>query len=177
MFFQNKGGLIMRKIVLALLCVIVFAVPAFSQMMDKPMMDKGNAHSHMMGMDDKDMMGDHIGMCLDNAEKIGLSDDQINKLTPIHREMKKKQVKFKADLQIAEMEHMEIMEVKDFDLEKANASVRKIGDMKIAHHLEMLKSMKEVRSILTAEQFQKMKKMMPMNKGAKKPVKDRKHIH
>ena len=42
--------------------------------------------------------------------------------------MKKKQVKFKADLQIAGMEHMEIVEVKDFDLEKANAPVKKIGD-------------------------------------------------
>ena len=91
--------------------------------------------------------------------------------------MKKKQVKFKADLQIAEMEHMEIMEVKDFDLEKANASVRKIGDMKTAHHLEMVQLMKEVRNILTAEQYQKMKKMMPVKKGTKRPAKTSKHAH
>jgi Spy/CpxP family protein refolding chaperone len=146
-------------------------------MMDKPMMGKGDTRPHMMGMDN---MGDHMGMCLDNADKIGLSEEQISKLTPLHREMKKSQIKFKADLQIAEMEHMEIMEVKDFDLEKANASVRKIGDMKTAHHLEMLKSMKEVRNILTDDQFKKMKKMMPMKpmkKGAKKPVQTRKHAH
>ena len=167
----------MKKTVFTLLCLLLFAVPAFSQMMDKPMMGKGDVHSHMMGMDDMGKMGDHMGMCLDNADKIGLTDDQLSTLTPLHREMKKKQVKFKADLQIAEMEHLEIMEVKDFDLEKANASVRKIGDMKTAHQLEMVQSMKEVRNILTAEQYQKMKKMMPVKKGTKRPAKTSKHAH
>ena len=55
---------------------------------------------------------------------------------------------------------MEIMEVKDFDLEKASAAVKKIADIKTAHHLEMLKAMKEMRAVLTDEQFKKMKKMM-----------------
>jgi Spy/CpxP family protein refolding chaperone len=122
-----------------------------------------------------DRMGDHMGMCLEHADKLGLTDAQVKKITPIHREMKKKQIKFAADIKIAEMEHMEIMEVKDFDLEKANASVKKIADMKVAQHLDMLKSMKEVRSILTEDQFQKMKKLMPMKKGSKKPGRHMKH--
>ena len=122
-------------------------------------------------MGNMDRMGDMMGMCLEHADKIGLTDEQIKKITPIHREMQKKQIRFKADLKIAEIELMEIMEVKDFDLEKATAAVKKIADMKTAHHLEMLKSMKEVRSILTDEQFQKMKKMMPMKMGEKKPAK------
>jgi len=63
------------------------------------------------------------------------------------------------------------MEVKDFDLEKASAAGKKIADINAAHHLEMLKSMKEVRTILTDEQFEKMRKMMPMKMGAKKPAK------
>ena len=54
------------------------------------------------------------------------------------------------------------MEVKDFDLEKASAQVKKIEDIRTAQHLEMLKSMKDVRSILTDEQFKKMKEMMHM---------------
>jgi len=84
--------------------------------------------------------------------------------------MQKKQARFKADLKIAEIDLMEIMEVKDFDLEKAGAAVKKIADIKTAHHLEMLKSMKEVRAILTHEQFQKMRKMHMMMDG-KKPAK------
>jgi hypothetical protein len=35
----------------------------------------------------------------------------------------------------------------------------------------MLKAMKEMRSILTDEQFKKMKKMMSMKTGEKKPAK------
>ena len=163
----------MKRLALFLLVSVVFAMPAYSQMMDQPMMGHGEGHEQMMGMGmgHMDRMGDHMGMCLEHADQLGLSDVQLKKLTPIHREMKKKQVRFNADLKIAEMEHMEIMEVKDFDLEKANASVRKIADLKAAYHLDMLKSMKEVRSILTEEQFHKMKEMMPMKKAAKKPEK------
>ena len=65
---------------------------------------------------------------------------------------------------------MEIMEVKDFDLEKASAAVKKITEIKTAHHLEMLKAMKEMRTALTDEQFKKMKRMC-MKTGEKKPVK------
>jgi Spy/CpxP family protein refolding chaperone len=64
------------------------------------------------------------------------------------------------------------MEVKDFDLEKASAQVKKIEDIRTAQHLEMLKSMKDVRSILTDEQFKKMKQMMHMKiEGCEPPKK------
>jgi hypothetical protein len=84
--------------------------------------------------------------------------------------MEKKQARFSADQKIAEIEVMEIMEVKNFDLEKAGAAVKRSADIKTAHHLEMLTAMKEVRSILSDDQFKNMKKMMAM-KHDKKPVK------
>jgi len=160
----------MKRLVLSLLLTVVFALPAFAQMMDMPMKGHMEGHGQMMGAD-MDRMGDMMGMCLEHADKIGLTAEQVNKITPIHREMQKKQIRFKADLKIAEIELKEIMEVKDFDMEKASYAVKKIADIKTAHHLEMLKSMKEVRTILTDEQFQKMKKMMPMKMGEKKPAK------
>jgi len=162
----------MRKLALSLLLTVVFAVPAFSQMTDMPV--KG--HGQMMEMGNMDKMGDMAGMCIEHADMLGLTDDQITKMKPIHREMQKKQARFKADLKIAEIELMEIMDVKDFDLEKASAAVKKIAEIKTAHQLEMLKAMKEMRTILTDEQFKKMKKimpmkMMPMKAGEKKPAK------
>lgn len=162
----------MKKLALSLLLTVVFAVPAFSQMTDMPMKGQGR----MMEMGDMDKMGDMAGMCIEHAERMGLTDDQIMKMKPIHREMQKKQARFKADQRIAEIELMEIMDVKAFDLEKANAAVKKIAEIKTAHQLEMLKAMKEMRTILTDEQFKKMKKimpmkMMPMKAGEKKPVK------
>ncbi|MBT0651769.1 Spy/CpxP family protein refolding chaperone [Geomobilimonas luticola] len=158
----------MKRTVVALFLAVAFAAPAFSQM-DAPVKGSGAGWGPMPGMGGMDRMGTMMGMCLTNADKIGLSDEQVAKLTPIHREMQKKQAQFKADLKVAEIELMEIMEVKDFDLEKANAAVKKIADIKTTHHLEMLKSMKEARTILTDAQFQKMKKLMPM-KAQKKPA-------
>ena len=144
--------------------------PAFSQMKEMSMKGHGEGHGQMMEMGNMDRMGDMTGMCIEHADKLGLTDDQIMKMKPVHREMQKKQARFKADLKIAEIELMEIMDVKDFDLEKANSAVKKIEEIKTAHHLEMLKAMKEMRTILTDEQFKKMKKMMPMKMGEKKPA-------
>ncbi|MBK5276707.1 MAG: hypothetical protein JJE30_16885 [Desulfuromonadales bacterium] len=158
--------------ILAVVSLLALSVPvtAFSEMKGMPMMEHGEGHGHMMDMGNMDKMGDMMGMCIEHADKMGLSDAQTAKMKPTHREMQKKQVRFKADLKIAEIELMEIMEVKDFDLEKAGAAVKKIAEIKTAHHLEMLKAMKEMRAVLTDEQFKNMKKMMPM-KDDKKPGK------
>lgn len=145
-------------------------VTAYSQMKDTSM--KGHQHraGQMTEMGNMDMMGDMMGTCIEHADRIGLSDDQVAKMKPAHRDMQKKQAQYKADLKIAEIELMEIMELKDFDLEKAGAAVKKIADIKTAHHLGMLAHMKEIRTMLTAEQFKNMQKMMAV-KGEKKPVK------
>jgi Spy/CpxP family protein refolding chaperone len=160
-------------IIVAAMALLAFSVPgpAFSQVKDMPMKGHGEGHGQMMGMGNMDRMGDMMGMCIEHAEKMGLTDDQIMKMRPVHSEMQKKQARFQADRKIAEIELREIMEVKDFDLEKANAAVKKIEEIKTAHHLEMLKAMKEMRTNLTDEQFKKMKKMMSMKMGAKKPAK------
>jgi Spy/CpxP family protein refolding chaperone len=160
----------MKKIVLTLLLMVVFAAPAFSQMMDKPMHEGHHRQGQMMEMCNMEKMGDMMDMCIKHAEKIGLTDEQTMKMKPLHSEMQKKDAQFKADLKIAEIELRDIMEVKDFDLEKASAAVNKISEIKTAHHLKMLKAMKEMRAILTDEQFKKMKKMMPMMMCGKEPA-------
>lgn len=161
----------MKNSIIALFFIFTLIVPVSAQMKDMPM--KGNMHNHkpmrmkgeMMGMS-MDMMSENVGACLENAEKIGLTEEQKAKLTPIHRDMMKKQARFKADLKIAEIELMEIMDTKDFDLDKAIAATKKISEIRTNQHMEMLKSMKEVRSILTDEQYKKMKALM-MNKKMK----------
>lgn len=151
----------MKAIVTAVaLLVLTAAVPATAQMADMPMKAHMKGHGPMMATGHLDRMGDMMGMCLEHAEMIGLTDGQLAKMKPIHSEMQKRQAQFEADLKIAEIELMEIVEVKDFNLERANSAVRKIEGIKTAHHLEMLKAMKEMREILTDEQFKKMKTMM-----------------
>jgi Spy/CpxP family protein refolding chaperone len=156
--------------VMALL-VISAPAPAFSQMMDMPMKEHREGHEQMMGTCNMDKMGGMMGMCIENADEIGLTDDQIMKMKSLHREMQKKQVRFQADRKIAEIELMEIMEVKDFDQQKAGNAVKKIAEINTTNHLGMLKFMKEMRNILTEEQFKKMKKIMPMKMCEKEAAK------
>lgn len=160
----------MKKILFSVLLIVVFAVPAFAQMK----MGHGTGHGNMMRMGDNDTTGGDM-KCMEHMEHMGLTDDQMAKMKLLHREMQKKQIRFKADEKLAEIELREIMEVKDFDLAKAIDVTKKIGDMKTAHQLEILKTMKDVRSILTDEQFKKMGKMMPMKMGEKKHLKKRMH--
>ena len=148
----------MKKILLSLLLVISWIAPAFSQMMNMPIMAHGEGHGQMMEMGCMDMMKGDM-MCMERARHLGLTDDQMAKMKPIRREMQKKQIRFNADLKIAEMELMEIMEVKDFDLDKANVAANKIEDIKTVQHLEMLKTTKDMRAILTDEQFKNMHTM------------------
>jgi Spy/CpxP family protein refolding chaperone len=160
-----SGALMVAAVALLSLSV---PVTAFSEMKDMPMKGHACEHGPMMEMGHMEKMGAMMDKCVEHAEMMGLTDAQMMKMKPIHREMQKKHARFTADVKIAEIELMEIMEVKDFDLDKATAAVKKIAEIKTAYHLEMLKTMKEVRPMLTDEQFTKMKKMMSMKMGEKK---------
>jgi Spy/CpxP family protein refolding chaperone len=124
-FKSDKQEENMKKILLSLLLTVVLAVPAFSQMRDMPMKGQGGGHGQMMEMGNMDMMGCHM-MCMEHENKMGLTDDQMMKIKPLHKEMQKKQIRSKADLKLAEIELMEIMEVKDFDMVKATPQLRKL---------------------------------------------------
>jgi Spy/CpxP family protein refolding chaperone len=163
----------MKKVLFTLLLTVVFAVPAFSQMRHMPMRGHGGGQGQMMEMNHMDMMGGDM-MFMEHADKMGLTDDQMAKMKSMHREMQKKQIKSNADLKLTEIKLMEIMEVKDFDLDDAKSAVKKIGDIRTDQYLEMLKAMKEMREILTDEQFKNMHKMCMMM-GEKKP--GRRMIH
>ena len=79
----------MKRIVLSLLLTVVFAVPAFSQMMDRSMMEHREGPGQMMEMGNMEKMGNMMGRCIEQADKIGLTDDQIMKMKPAHSEMQK----------------------------------------------------------------------------------------
>lgn len=167
---KTKNSIAMMVAVVALMAFNA-PVTAFAQMKAATT----NEHGSMMDQCHVDKMSSMMDMCVEHAEKLGLTDEQLTKMKPIHREMQKKMVQGKADVKVAELELKEILEVKDFDLEKANASVRKISELLTAQHLEMIKTMKEVRSILTEDQFKKMEKMMPMQHADKKHPKKMMH--
>lgn len=166
----------MKKLIVLFLLMLISVGNA--QMMDmkkdRMMRDNGDMmmKDGMKGMN-MDMMGDNIGMCLENADKLGLTEDQKSKILPIHREMMKLNARFKADIKIAEIELMEVMDPKDFDLDKAILATKKISDIRATYHSEMLRNMKKVRSILTEEQYKKMRSLMMDNMMGKKMMKEK----
>ena len=143
------------SLIVAAVAMLAFSMPgpAFS----KEMNSQKEGHGRMMGMDKSD---DMMEMCQENLEKLGLTEDQTTDIEPLHIEMQKKQAQFKADYKIAKIDFMKIMETKDFDLDKASAAAKNIAEIKTAHELDKLKTMKKIRNILTDEQFNKMDKMM-----------------
>jgi Spy/CpxP family protein refolding chaperone len=155
---------------LALLALSV-PVPAFSEITDMSIKDHRKEDGHMMVLGNMEKMGDMTGMCIEDADKMGISSEQIVKMKPVMNKMEKKQARFNADLKITEINLMETMEMKDFDLKKAGNGLKKIAGIKTAHNLEMLKAMKEMRTILTDDQFNKMKKMATGKTGDKKTAK------
>lgn len=130
------------------------------QMMDKPMKEQSEGHGQMMGMGPMDKMGGMMNMCMEHPEMMGLTEDQTLKMKPLHNDMQKNHTKFEADRKGVEQELMKIMEVKNFDLTKATSAVKKIAEIRTAQHIDMLKNMKKMRTILTDEQFGKMKNTM-----------------
>jgi Spy/CpxP family protein refolding chaperone len=165
---KTKYGIVVLMVAVVALLMTIVPVPAFSQMEGMSMGEHSQRHGQMMEADHMEKM---MSMCIEHADHIGLTDDQIEKAKPVLREMQKKHARFKADLKIAQIDIMEILDVKDFDLEKANSAVKKIEEIRTAHHLEMLKALKEIRTILTDDQFkkiQKIKRMVYMEKGKKK---------
>lgn len=122
-------------------------------------------HGLKMEIKCMDNIGEVIGTCIEYANEMGLADEQIVKMKPICREMRKKQARFKADLKIAEIEFAEIMEVKNFDIEKASHAVNKNASIIKSLHYEMLKSTQEMRAILTDRQFKEMNRFFPRKTG------------
>jgi Spy/CpxP family protein refolding chaperone len=167
---MKTGSFNSKMVTVLILLTLCVPLSAFSEMMDMPMMEHREGHGQMMDMDHMDKAADMMGMCMEHAEKLGLTDEQLMKMKPKHSEMQKQQIRFKADMKIADIELKDIMDVKDFDLEKARAAVKKINEIKTAHQLEMLKAIKEMRTLLTDEQFAQMKKMMAMKMSGKEPA-------
>lgn len=159
----------MKKILLPMLLIASLATPALGQTGKPPvpgagkeqrqtmMREEHEEHGHKHGEHERmkhlEKMGEPLCFFAEKGEKMGLSGEQMGKMKPVHLEMHKKQLRFKADLEIAQIELQAIMEPKDFDLEQAQVAVKKITGIQEAHHLEMLHAAKEMRSILTDEQF------------------------
>jgi Spy/CpxP family protein refolding chaperone len=168
---NHKKEETMKNKMLSLVLTVFLAVPAFAEMNEMCGPEHAMEHGHTTALSSVDKMEDMLKMCIEHADMMGLTDEQLVKIKPVHRKMQIKQVKFDADLKIADIELAEIMEVKKFDLQRASSAVKRIAEIKTAYHLEMLREMETLRTILTDEQFKKIMAKRPcMDMHEKKPA-------
>ena len=117
----------------------------------------GARNELMLEMRSMSRMGAVMGRNIKHAENLALTEDQIMKIMPVHNQMQKKEAKFKADLKLAQVELTENA-LKKPDQVRSNSAVTNIADIKEAHHVQLLKALKEMRIVLTDEQLRKMEK-------------------
>jgi Spy/CpxP family protein refolding chaperone len=114
----------------------------------------------------------HLGMM---AAELELSDEQRTKMRDIAEKQRRQSIRAKADLDIARLDLHGLMRADKADLAKINAQIDKMAKMRADLQKSQVASRIEMRSVLTAEQQQKMKELrttprkMKMRRAAPAP--------
>jgi Spy/CpxP family protein refolding chaperone len=195
----------MKKLMITLLVLFGFSVPAYAQMgmmgsqqgqmgqgmkgerqmMDcpmqqmsgqgmmqcgQPMMGQGMMGG-MMGMG-RERMGRHrqwfqygVTLMLQNADKLKLSDEQIEKLYDMKRKYSKDIIKQDAEMKIAEIDLGALLKESDINLSEVKEALKKVENIKTQIKYLRIVAFVEARKILTDEQKNSLKKLMEMRPG------------
>ncbi len=95
------------------------------------------------------------------AGEISLTEDQMKKLHSIKTKCEKNRIMIMARLKVAELDLQELLNQPESDLQKIDAKVKEIGEIKIENDMNDIHSMLESRKMLTPEQKEKLKALKP----------------
>lgn len=111
------------------------------------MMHEGRGN-HMMDFD-----GMRQGGMLNQADKLGLSNDQISKLNTLRLEERKDIIRQKAEANVVRVELSQLVASDHWTINDAAPLVHKISNLEGAIRLRHLQALKDARNILTADQL------------------------
>jgi Spy/CpxP family protein refolding chaperone len=94
--------------------------------------------------------------------QLGLSDAQNERLRAIHEAHARKAIQMRADLQIAKLDMAKLMRADRPDAGAINAQIDRMARMRADAAKARVGVMLEARTVLTAEQLQKLKEHRPM---------------
>lgn len=97
------------------------------------------------------------GFLIHRAKTLGLSDEQVDKLKAFERDQQKLTIKKKADLQVARVELMELLDQDPVNFGKLEAKISQLSEMEKEIHLAHLTTIQKSRKVLTSEQLEKAK--------------------
>ncbi len=99
----------------------------------------------------------HIGEALD------LSPDQLEKASALKIDYKKKTIRLKADIKIAEIELKELLGAPKTNMDKVKAKVRAIETLKSNLRIYRLEMKEDFKKILTGKQLKKFNELKPFS--------------
>ena len=160
-------------LLLVFLLVIVSAGSSYAQMcgcMDR--MGEGMQHGMHMGGEMKhhgmEERGGMMGMkgedhpMWQHLKGLGLDEKQKEAVRAIKSRAMKEMIKRRADKQIAKLELKDILGKDPVDMRAVEAKLKEIEAIETDMHLSHIKSMEEVKALLTPDQKKKMKEMIEM---------------
>lgn len=135
-------------------------------MMGGGMMKGMMGHRGMMGMEERcmmhmeRMMGAHLSLCIRNAEKLGLSDEQLERLRAVHDEQAKKLIRLRSEIQVLDVDLRSELAKASPDVSRVESLLKKREPLRTGFFLEGLKTRSEASKILTEEQRTRLHRMM-----------------
>jgi len=153
----------MKKQILASLLVVALAI--FSGLATPGNARAGMHHHGMM------MHGGPIGFYLMNQDRLGLTQDQVQKLSKLKMDFMKTMILEKAQIKVLHMETMALMMKHHVDTEKVLGNMDKAMKHKRTIMHACVTMIAKAHAVLTADQFNSAKKlwreMMMMHHGMK----------
>ena len=119
--------------------------------------DDERGRTKIMGMGDKIVMVNHVLMM---SDYLGLSNEQISRLTDLNIDSQINTIKNQAEIEVTELELRKLMLGYNSDRAVIDSTVDKLYDFKKINKKNMIDTHFKVISIITIEQYEKLKELM-----------------
>ena len=96
------------------------------------------------------------------ADELSFSEEQVKKLQSIKTGCEKNRIMIRARIKVGELELQELVNQSEIDLDKVDAKIKEIGEMKIESDINDVHSIIGAKAILTQEQKEKLKNLRPI---------------
>ncbi len=103
--------------------------------------------------------GPLISIMLEHKQDLGLNAEQERKLRDLRTEFAKESIRRSAEIQVAEIELDSLLELDKWDLAKVEPKLKQIATLQGDLRLARIKTLEAGRSVLTAEQLEKLKQV------------------
>lgn len=140
-------------ILMAILVLVIFALPTFAQMG----MQGAPQHPGPKGPPSPHSDGPFSTESI--KERLGLTDEQVEKFSKIRSDYLKESIKKQAEIKVAGVELLELLDQKKMDQAQIEKKLRQIETLKTDLALFRIKMLFKTKDFLNDDQFAKLKSM------------------